>query len=249
MKKQLRNVIAQRSQRRLTYTDQAILQFPHLKDYIEAWPDLAHSLIDTGRVNELSVSDGAYINTGLRFGPDTIEGFGVRFTGKYDFTPSVWNIHGISYNHNTCCIGFSPSRYIIVGDGDNISELRYAPEFVGDTFVFDMRYSADASRVNVGVGQVGLDGYRYAASIAAVRPTNAAAFHLFHCNGQGSTFSGTMREATFTVAGTEHRLVPYQQSGRPGLLDLTDLTFHGNESTRGQLSIATLLRGRRTITL
>lgn len=232
--------MAQSMNRRRDAKQIAIIKFPHLKDHIEAWPDLAHSLIDTGHTNELRVSDGAYINTGLRFGPDTMEGFGVRFTGKYDFTPSVWNLHGISYNHNTCCIGFSPSRYIIVGDGDNIAELRYAPEFIGDTFVFDMRYSADASRVNVGVGYVGLDGYRYAASIAAVRPTNTAAFHLFHCNGQGSTFSGTMREATFTVAGIEHRLVPYMQSDHPGLLDLTDLTFHGNESTRGQLSIVTV---------
>lgn len=240
MKKQLRNVIAQRSQRRLTYADQAILQFPHLKAHIEAWPDLAHSLIPTDHFNELRAEGGAYLNTGISFGPDNMADFRFRFVGSYTFTPYVWNLHGISLNHNACCIGFSPSRYLNIGNGDKVLELRYAPEFVGSTFVFDMHFAPDSSKVDIGIGIPDTEGYDYAAAIAAVRPTNAASFHLFHCNGQGSSFSGTMREATFTVAGAEHRLVPYQQSGRPGLLDLTDLTFYGNESTRGQLSIVTV---------
>lgn len=213
-------------------------KFPHLKEKIVAYPGLVNSLIDTGRINELNVSGGAYINTNLRFGADNASGFRFCINGAFGFTQYVWNLHGTSYSRNSCCIGFSPSRYLSVGNGDSVSELRYAPELIGKNRVYDLRFSEDGSKVTIAIGVAGMEGYEYVAAISAYVPASSTSLYLFRCNGQVSTFDGSIREVIIETNGVVHRLVPYVQDGHAGLLDLTDLSFHGNASATGVITIS-----------
>ena len=232
--------MAQAMNRRRNAKQIAIEQFPHLKEHIEAWPDLANSLIPTGRINELKVSNGAYIDTGISFGPDNAADFRFCITGTYAFTPYVWNLHGSTSGRTACCIGFSPSRYLTIGNGSEIVELRHYPELIGQVHTYDMRFSPDGSKITLGVGIPGTDGYSYVHAIAAAQSGTRTNLHIFHCNGLGSVFEGSVREVIVGQTSDTHRLVPYIQDGHCGLLDLTDLTFHYNAAVTGIVSVLNL---------
>lgn len=243
MNKKIRALRSQSvSRKNQTLTDQAIALYPHLKPYIQEWPELINSLVDTRHVNYLVGDGAAYLSTGLQFTPDNADTFRFELDAIHPFTPYVWNIHGCG-DRPACCVGFSPQRQLAYGNGNVVFESRPASTLIGEPVRFQLDMQQGTYTVSPAPRHPTFAAYApfVQEHFTIVRPSRAATMQLFRWNPNGTPFVASIAQAKIHADGTEHTLVPYRRStGECGLLDLTDLTFHDNIATRGKFSIVTV---------
>lgn len=222
-----------------------IAERPALASLIISFPALVNSLIETDQRNvitQIAGSAAGFINSGIHCSAD------MRFRVIAKVTMTIAN------TYSTLCAGGGStlSERMILRIGNNASGLFFDCRYTNTVRSYtldDMQdqwgeYRFDATSytaldkedaIEAGMGSFSEDNAGYICIFGADYGTGGTLIDRNTRSGNTASI-----EALEIRKGNElHTIVPYIQNGEHGMLDLYDLSFHGNSYSSGVFNVTT----------